>query len=75
MNFTLRPTLATVIAGLAVTLALQSTTAVAQRGQGPGGFGLDPRADDRSYHFADTDEDLPYCVFVSSKVSANRPAP
>jgi len=35
----------------------------------------DPRAEDRTYHFADTGEDLPYCVFASSKISPDRPAP
>jgi poly(3-hydroxybutyrate) depolymerase len=30
---------------------------------------------DRTYHFADTSEQLPYCVYVSSKVTADTPAP
>jgi predicted peptidase len=29
----------------------------------------------RTYHFADTNEDLPYCVFVSSKVSKDKKNP
>jgi poly(3-hydroxybutyrate) depolymerase len=29
----------------------------------------------RTYHFADTDVDLPYAVFVSSKVGKDREAP
>jgi poly(3-hydroxybutyrate) depolymerase len=67
------------VAGLAafVMLSLGAAPALAQPGQGRGGggFGLDPRAQDRTYHFAETDEDLPYCVFASSKVSRNTPAP
>jgi predicted esterase len=35
----------------------------------------DARAEIRSYHFADTDEDLPYALYVSSKVSPDRKAP
>jgi poly(3-hydroxybutyrate) depolymerase len=69
------------VVGLAafVALSLISASALAQpgqgRGAGRGGFGLDPRAQDRTYRFVDTNEDLPYCVFVSSKVSKDKPAP
>jgi poly(3-hydroxybutyrate) depolymerase len=35
----------------------------------------DPRVDHRTYSFAPTGEDLPYAVFVSSKVRADEPAP
>jgi predicted esterase len=35
----------------------------------------DPRVEQRTYHFADTDEDLAYTVFVSSKVKPGTPAP
>lgn len=35
----------------------------------------DPRVEQRSYHFEDTDEDLPYTLFVSSKVDPDEPAP
>jgi predicted peptidase len=35
----------------------------------------DPRVQQRTYHFADTDEDLAYTVFVSSKVKPSTPAP
>jgi dipeptidyl aminopeptidase/acylaminoacyl peptidase len=52
-------------------LSLLSAPVLAQRG----GFGIDPRAEDRSYHFADADEDMPYCVFASSKVDPDTPAP
>jgi hypothetical protein len=63
-----------VAASFAAFLAfgLVATTGIAQPG---GGFGLDSRAESRTYHFADTDEDLPYCVYVSSKVKPDQPAP
>ncbi len=35
----------------------------------------DPRVQQRTYHFADTNEDLPYAVFVSSKVSKDKKNP
>jgi hypothetical protein len=35
----------------------------------------DPRVQQRTYHFADTDQDLAYTVFVSSKVKPDTPAP
>jgi predicted peptidase len=43
-----------------------------------GGFApmrMDPRAQDRTYHFSETNEELHYCLFVSSKVSKDRKAP
>lgn len=81
MNSLLSSTRNAAVVGLAafMTLSLISAPALAQlgqgRGAGRGGFGLDPRAEDRTYRFTDTNEDLPYCVFVSSKVSRDRPAP
>lgn len=38
-------------------------------------FQMDSRAQERTYHFQDTDEDIKYCLFVSSKVSKDRKAP
>jgi poly(3-hydroxybutyrate) depolymerase len=35
----------------------------------------DPRVQQRTYHFADTNEELPYSLFVSSKVSKDKKAP
>jgi len=35
----------------------------------------DPRVQQRKYHFADTNEELPYALFVSSKVSKDKKAP
>src|SRR5690606_26038908 len=67
---------ATAIATIAscLTMALMSSAAIAQPGPGRA-FASDPRAEDRTYHFEDTDEDLPYCVFASSKIEAETPAP
>jgi predicted peptidase len=60
-------------------LAQQTNGRAAGRG-GFGGFGgfiqsNDPRVQNRTYHFADTNVDLPYCVFVSSKVSNEKKNP
>jgi len=38
-------------------------------------FQMDSRAKELSYHFKDTDVDLKYCLFVSSKVSKDKKAP
>lgn len=45
--------------------------------RGGGGFikSNDPRAQNRTYHFEDTNEELPYCVVVSSKVKKDGKAP
>ena len=56
-------------------LAAWQLAATAVLAQPRGGFGLDPRAEDRTYHFADTDEDMQYCVFASSKIVPGEPAP
>lgn len=76
MQLELSSRAATAIATLAscLTLTLMSSVASAQPGQGRA-WTSDPRAEDRTYHFADTDEELPYCVFASSKISADEPAP
>jgi len=58
--------------GFAVGLQLASTQLLAQRG----GFGpVDPRAERRTYVFEDTGEELPYALFVSSKVRDDEPSP
>ncbi|MEO8099962.1 MAG: prolyl oligopeptidase family serine peptidase [Acidobacteriota bacterium] len=44
------------------------------KGKG-GGFAQDPRAQTRTYHFQDTNEDLPYSVYVSSKIKKDQKAP
>jgi predicted peptidase len=56
-------------------LTLLSATAAAQRGGGAGGGAMDSRAEARTYSFAETTEDMSYCVFASSKIDADTPAP
>jgi poly(3-hydroxybutyrate) depolymerase len=48
-----------------------------QAGGAPKGPGKAPdsRVQQRKYHFADTNEELPYALFVSSKVSKDKKAP
>lgn len=63
---------------LALGYALLETPAAL--GQAPGApkaaaKGPDPRVQQRTYRFTDTNEDLPYALFVSSKVSKDRKAP
>jgi predicted peptidase len=36
---------------------------------------MDPRAQERTYHLADANQDVPYCVFASSKISRRKAAP
>lgn len=44
--------------------------------KGKGGFGKsDPRVQQRTYHFQDTNEELAYALFVSSKVTKDKKAP
>jgi len=43
--------------------------------RGPMRMEPDPRVQQRTYRFADTDQDLAYTVFVSSKVKPDTPAP
>ena len=58
---------------------LQAPAALARppAGGAPKGCGRapDPRVQQRTYHFADTNEELPYALFVSSKVTRNKKAP
>jgi poly(3-hydroxybutyrate) depolymerase len=59
------------MAGL--VLGCASMPVVAQRG---GAFGpVDPRAEQRTYVLEDTGEELPYALFVSSKVTGDEPSP
>lgn len=62
--------------GLVACLTVTAAPALAQQGRG-GGFtqATDPRVQNRTYKFADTNEDMPYCVFVSSKVSKDKKNP
>ncbi len=55
-----------------LALGFASTPLTAQRGAfGP----VDPRAQQRTYVLEETGEELPYAVFVSSKVTSDRPSP
>lgn len=78
MTFTLRHRLsATFCSALLSVLTLASAQAQAPSAAapGPGRFAADPRAQVRSYHFSDVGQDMQYCVFASSKVSKDKPAP
>ena len=57
---------------LAQQPAPDAAAAVGQRG---GRGAIDPRVQQRTYVFADTNESLPYAVFVSSKVSRDEKSP
>jgi poly(3-hydroxybutyrate) depolymerase len=53
-----------------------ASPAAAQPAPGRGGRGaVDPRVQQRTYTFTDTNEQLPYAVFVSSKVSKDKKNP
>lgn len=74
MQFNSRAVCFSMLVSVFTCLTMGLMAAQAQPGQGRV-WASDERAEDRSYYFADTDEDLPYCVYVSSKVSADTPAP
>lgn len=69
----------TVLGAAYLALGAVSASALAQAppgpGRGGGGFASDPRAESRTYHFADADQDLPYCLYKSSKVAKEQAAP
>lgn len=46
-----------------------------QAGRGGGRGAVDPRVQQRTYTFADTNEQMPYALFVSSKVTRERKNP
>jgi predicted peptidase len=50
-------------------------TAAPQAGRGGGRGAVDPRVQQRTYTFADTNEQMPYALFVSSKVTRDRKSP
>jgi len=79
---TIRTVTAVVFAALAAWLTLDVPDSAhaqpqpAGKGKGGGkGFAQDPRAQTRTYHFEDTNEDLPYSLYVSSKVKKGQKAP
>ncbi len=81
MNIKKIATLASTTLALAVSYSLlQTQVGLAQApaaGAPKGGPAKapDPRVQQRKYHFADTNEELPYALFVSSKVSKDKKAP
>ena len=83
MRFGIRTTFAIAFAVLAAWLTFSipepgraQAPAGAKGGKGKGGgFAQDPRAETRMYRFEDTNEDLPYSLYVSSKVKKNKKAP
>jgi len=84
MTFTIRTTFAIALAALAGWLTLsvpnsvQAQAPAGAKGGGKGGgkgFAQDPRAETRMYHFEDTNEDLPYSLYVSTKVKKDQKAP
>jgi len=80
MTIWIRTTTAVTFAALAAWLTLsipntiQAQAPAAAKGKGKG-FAQDPRAQTRTYHFEDTNEDLPYSLYVSSKVKKDQKAP
>jgi predicted peptidase len=82
MRILIRTTTAVSFAALAAWLTLsipsnvQAQAPAGAKGKGGGkGFAQDPRAQTRTYHFEDTNEDLPYSLYVSSKVKKDQKAP
>jgi predicted peptidase len=59
----------------ASALSLLSASALAQPAQGRSMYNIDPRADERTYHFAEAGMDMPYCLYASSRIDADTPAP
>jgi predicted peptidase len=61
---------------LSIPNTVQAQAPAGAKGKGGGkGFAQDPRAQTRMYHFEDTNEDLPYSLYVSSKVKKDQKAP
>lgn len=83
MKFGIRTTFAITLAAIAALLTLgvpqtaqAQAPAGAKGGKGKGGgFAQDPRAQSRTYHFEDTNEELPYSLYASSKVKKEQNAP
>ena len=78
MRICLRTTAAIAFATLAawLTLSLPNATQAQPPARAKGkGFAQDSRAQTRTYRFEDTNEDLPYSLYVSSKVTKDQKAP
>lgn len=66
------------LADMPIALAQQPAAPAAQPAPGRGGrapIPVDPRVQIRTYRFADTNEDVPYAIYVSSKVSRDKKNP
>lgn len=80
-----RLTTTSLIAVFAAGLAMSANVLAQQAAPGaaapqaapadPWAAGVDPRVEQRTYLFTETNEQLPYALFVSSKVSRREPAP
>jgi poly(3-hydroxybutyrate) depolymerase len=81
MNLQRIATLASTTLALVLSYALLQTQAglaqapAAGAPKGGPAKAPDPRVQQRKCHFADTNEELPYALFVSSKVAKNKKAP
>jgi poly(3-hydroxybutyrate) depolymerase len=81
MNIQKIATLASTTLALVLSYALLQTKAglaqapAAGAPKGGPAKAPDPRVQQRKYHFADTNEELPYALFVSSKVTKDKKAP
>ena len=62
-------------AGPAQAVPAAPGTAGQALGRGRGPQPVDPRVQIRMHHFAETNQDIPYSLFVSSKVKKNNKAP
>jgi len=60
---------------LSIPDTVQAQAPTGAKGKGGKGFAQDPRAQTRTYHFEDTNEDLPYSLYLSSKVKKGKKAP
>ena len=61
---------------LMVAFAIGATFGVSSaHAQPSGGFRIDSRAESRTYMFEEADMEMPYCTYVSSRVSSDEPAP
>jgi len=62
-------------AGPAQAVPAAPGTVAQAPGRGRGPQPVDPRVQIRMHHFAETNQDIPYSLFVSSKVKKNKKAP
>lgn len=69
------PAIGLLAALLAVSLWAGAAQAQPGQGRGGGGSTMDQRAESRTYTLADTGEEMQYCVFASSKIDPDTPAP